>query len=288
MKKVIYAVSLFGLCLITQTATAQFSRYYYNKHEVGVSVQGGYLGIQNSLPYKAKSDGGMSYGAGFHYDYHLSRKWSVGIGGIYTMNTIKSEMSRLEGSLPVTDWEGDNFIFRYKASSVNEKITLNQLNIPITVGYTLENNLYFRTGVQIGLSMTSEVETTFNQLQTEGYFPQYELVLPYPEFGGLGSFDSPKEKKDIDVDTRIAWVGEVGYKYELAERQNLYFGLYFDLGLNDIKKSDSKADRSALIGYKPDAVKGEALVQRNAVYDNAAYKLKTYAVGIKIKYGFGL
>jgi len=208
MKKVIYAVSLFGLCLITQTATAQFSRYYYNKHEVGVSVQGGYLGIQNSLPYKAKSDGGMSYGAGFHYDYHLSRKWSVGIGGIYTMNTIKSEMSRLEGSLPVTDWEGDNFIFRYKASSVNEKITLNQLNIPITVGYTLENNLYF--------------------------------------------------------------------------------GLYFDLGLNDIKKSDSKADRSALIGYKPDAVKGEALVQRNAVYDNAAYKLKTYAVGIKIKYGFGL
>lgn len=278
-------MSLLGLCLAAQTAKAQFSRYYYNKHEVGVSVQGGYLGMQNSLPYDLKSDGGTSLGAGIHYDYHLSRKFSVGIGGIYTMNTAKYEKNRFEGSLPVTDYEGAKFLLRYKTSSLSEKLTLNQLNIPLTVAYTMDNNLYFRTGVQIGLSMTSEVETTFNQLETEGYFPQYELVLTEPNYLGLGALGTKKETKDVDVNTRIAWVGEVGYKYELAERQNLYFGLYFDIGLNDNKKSNNEANTTSLLGYKP--VEENPLIYNNA-YDNAAYKLKTYTIGIKVKYGFGL
>jgi len=285
MRKVIYALSLVALCLAAQTATAQFSRYYYKKHEVGVSVQGGYLGIQNSLPYDLKSDGGMSYGAGIHYDYHLSHKWSVGIAGIYSMNNIKYEKNRYEGSMPVTDYEGANFILRYKTNSLKEKITLNELSIPLTVAYTMENNIYFRTGVQVGLSMTSEVETTFNQLETEAYFPQYELVLTQPNYLDLGSLGDKKEKKDVDVNTRVAWVGEVGYKYELAERQNLYIGLYFDVALNDIKKSNNAANTSSLLGYK--SVNEHPLVY-NKAYDNPAYKLKTYAVGIKIKYGFGL
>ncbi|WP_158962650.1 outer membrane beta-barrel protein [Myroides fluvii] len=288
MRKVIYVLSLFGLCLISQTAAAQFNPYYYNKHEVGVSVQGGYLGLQNSMPYGFKSDGGMSFGAGLHYDYHLSRKFSVGIGGVYTMSNAKYEANRYEGSMPTVDSEGANFIFKYKTSAVNEKMTLNQLNIPITVAYTMDNNLYFRTGVQIGLSMTSEVETTFNHLETEGYFPQYNLTLPFPIPNGFGSFGTQKHTKDVDVNTRIAWVGEVGYKYELAERQNLYFGLYFDLGLNDIKKSNSDTATSSLLGYQPIKGEKEAKLDYNAAYDNATYKLKTYAIGIKVKYGFGL
>ncbi|MDM1045700.1 outer membrane beta-barrel protein [Myroides sp. R163-1] len=288
MRKVIYALSLFGLCFITQKATAQFSPYYYNKHEVGVSVQGGYLGLQNSMPYGMKSDGGTSLGVGLHYDYHLSRKFSVGIGGVYTMSNAKYQTSRLEGSTPATDWEGEKFIFKYRASSVNEKVMLNQVNIPLTVAYTMDNNLYFRTGVQFGLSMTSEVETTFNQLETEGYFPQYEVTLPFPEYSAFGSFGTQKEKRDIDVNTRIAWVGEVGYKYELAERQNLYFGLYFDLGLNDIKKSNKAANTASLVGYKPIPEESRAEVVKNAAYHNEAYKLKSYAIGIKVKYGFGL
>ncbi|WP_410881166.1 outer membrane beta-barrel protein [Myroides sp. DW712] len=285
MKKVIYAVSLFGLCLVAQTAKAQFSRYYYNKHEVGVSVQGGYLGVQNSLPYNLKSDGGMSVGAGLHYDYHLSRKWSVGIGGVYSMNTVKSENTRFEGSMPVTDYEGTNFVLRYKTSTLKEKVTLNDLNIPITVSYTMDNNIYFRTGVQIGLNMTSEVETTFNNLQTEAYFPQYELVWDKLEYMGIGNMGDIKEKKDIDVNTRIAWVGEVGYKYELADRQNLYFGLYFDVGLNDVKKSNNAASSTSLLGYEAER---KDPLRYNSAYDNSAYKLKTYTIGIKVKYGFGL
>ncbi|WP_413511917.1 outer membrane beta-barrel protein [Myroides odoratus] len=288
MKKIISILSLFGLCLAAQNATAQFSRQYYNKHEVGVSVQAGFLGMQNSVPYQMNANGGLEFGGGLHYDYYLTRKISLGIGGVYSMNHAKYEVNRLYGSMDKTDSEGEKFIFNYKASSMQEKITLNQLNIPITVAYTMDNNLYFRTGVQVGLSMTSEVETTFNQLETEGYFPQYAVILKQPEFQGFGSFGSLKETKDIEVNTRIAWVGEVGYKYELAERQNLYIGLYFDIGLNDLKKSDRVSETTSLLDYRPIPEENRAEVIRNTAYDNAAYKLKTYAVGVKLKYGFGL
>lgn len=158
-------------------------------------------------------------------------KFSVGRGYI-TNNT------------DAVDFEGDPFIFKYAAKKYDETWSINQLNIPLTIEYSSLGTtaFYFRTGIQYSVQLKNKVDLQYNNLQTSGYFPQWDVELTEAQFAGFGLFDPLQSSQDIKLDNRWAVVGEIGVKQKLLFNQKLYRGVYFDIGLNDQSKNIPKTE----------------------------------------------
>ncbi|MDM1044641.1 outer membrane beta-barrel protein [Myroides sp. 1354] len=267
-------------------ATAQYSPYYYSKHEVGVSVKAGVMKGYGDLPNQFSSDLKFNTAMGLQYDYFLHRKWSVGIGAQYAMQTVDYNASNLQGKYEQMDIENEKFIFSFEGKSYKEEWKVNQLTIPLTIQYIGEGEtaLYARTGVQLSLVMSSKSTLSWNQLKTEGYFPQYNLVLEGPTFAGFGSYDQVEYKPDLDLKDRWAWIAEVGVRHNLKENQQLYVGAYFDLGLNNQKPSVSQT-KEQLIGYTTNPLEP---LEYNSIQQSSKAVFKNYSVGIQLRYGLGL
>lgn len=286
MRKYI-SVLAFGLLLGSyQHAQAQFSRYYFKKHEVGVSLKAGVLQNYGSLPDQFSADFKFNTAVGLQYDYYVNQKWSLGLGAQYAMQTVDFTATNLKGQSEKTDWENQNFIFHYDGKNYKEQWKVNQVNIPLTVQYVGEGemSLYVRTGIQYSLVMSSKSTLTWNNLETYGFFPQYNLELHKPPFAGFDSQDEAEYKPDLDLKDRWAWIAEIGFKYNIKDNQNLYIGAYFDLGLNNQKPSVN-VTKEKVIDYRP--IENDAL-EYNSIQQSSKAVFKNYNFGIQLRYGIGL
>lgn len=287
MKKVYY--NLLFICLASlgfNEAKAQFKRINYSNHEVGISVKTGYLGNMKKLPYDLKTEYSPNAEAMLQYDYFFKNRWSVGLGVGYSTMNIKYNKSNISGNDVIKDSDGDMFDFKYTIKKFNENVKINQVSIPITVQYRSanENGIYARAGFQVGLAMNSKVHSELNDVITTGYFPKYNLEIDDLPLHGFGHFDQFKKENDIELDTRYSVIGEVGYMQNIADRQNIYIGVYFDFGLNDqVKKGDKHSNK--LLSY--DAASEDVLKVYSAS-ENKSYQIKNYQIGLQIRYSFGL
>lgn len=278
---------IFGLLIAgSYQAQAQYSRYYFNKHEVGVNAKAGLMKAYGSLPEQFSSDLKFNTALGLQYDYFLHRKWSAGIGLQYAMQTIDFNASNLSGKNPQVDSEQENFIFVYSGKSYKEEWKVNQIHIPLTVQYIGEGEtaLYARTGIQFSLVMSSKATLSWNDFKTEGHFPQYNLILDKPTFAGFGSYESKEYQPDLDLKDRWSWIAEVGVRHSLKENQHLYVGAYFDLGLNNQKPTVSQP-KEHLLGYTADPLEP---IEYNSIQQRSSAVFKNYNFGIQLRYGLGL
>ena len=285
MKQYFFLITLlFSGCYVVQ---AQYKPYYYNNHEIGVTLKGGMSQNYGSLPAQISTDLKMSTAVGIQYDYYLNAQWSLGIGGQYAMQTHRFTANNLKGVSDEVDREHEKFVFSYHGKSFTEEWKVSQLDIPLTVQYVGkgENAIYARTGVQYSLIMNNKTTLTWNGLQTSGFFPQYNLLLDQDLlFAGFAYQEQVETKPELDLKDRWAWVGEVGMKYNIKDNQNLYVGVYFDLGLNNQRPTVS-TPKEAVIAYK--AI-GEESLQYNSIQESTKAVFKSYNFGIQLRYGFGL
>ncbi|MGG5576278.1 outer membrane beta-barrel protein [Myroides sp. C15-4] len=287
MKKYIGILTLGLLVGGYQQAQAQYSRYYFKEHEVGVSLKAGMIQNYGSLPDQISSDLKFSTAIGLQYDYYLNRQWSIGIGGQYAMYTTDFKATNLKGQSNEIDSENEKFIFSYEGKTFKEQWKVNQINIPLTVQYVgeAETAIYVRTGVQYSLMMSSKPTVTWNNLETSGYFPQYNLLLNEDLlFAGFGHQDKVEHKPDIELKDRWAWIAEVGVKHNVRENQNLYIGVYFDLGLNNQKPSVKETKEHILV-YKADI---DNALEYNSIQESSKAVFKNYSFGIQLRYALGL
>lgn len=286
MKQNVY-IALIFLLSSSYSLYAQFNRYYFKKHEVGVLLKAGLLQNYGNLPDPISPEFKGNVAFGIQYDYYLNHKWSLGIGGQYAKQTSDFIASNLKGQNQQTDFENENFIFSYDAKKYKEEWKVSQLNIPLTVNYVGngETALYVRTGIQYSLIMSSKATLTWNNLQTSGYFPQYNLLLDEALlYAGFDFQDQVQYKPDLKLKDRWAWIGEIGLKYNIKENQNLYIGLYFDLGLNN-QKPEVIENKEELIAYQP--IKDDALLY-NSIQESSKAVFKNYNFGIQLRYAIGL
>ncbi|MGG5507087.1 MULTISPECIES: outer membrane beta-barrel protein [unclassified Myroides] len=287
MKKYIGILTL-GLVLGGyQHAQAQFNPYYYKNHEVAVSVKAGLLQNYGSLPDQISTDLKFNTAIGLQYDYFLNRQWSLGIGAQYAMYTTDFTATNLKGQSNEIDSDNEKFIFSYEGREYKEEWKVNQVNIPLTVQYVgeAETAIYVRTGIQYSLLMSSKPTVTWNNLQTSGFFPQYNVVFDEAMlYAGFGLQDKVESKPDIELKDRWAWIAEVGVKHNVRENQNLYVGVYFDLGLNNQKPS-VKETKESILAY--DSTLDNAL-KYNSIQESSKAVFKNYSFGIQLRYGIGL
>ncbi len=252
------------------------------KSDVSVYAGGLLSYIDHSLEQGSieKGNGGM---VGLRYSYYLDSNWSVGAGVEYQSYNDTSGFSNLSGEYSTTDIEDESFDFRYSADDLNEEHKLRYLNIPITVQYETSGltRFYVSAGAKIGFALSATYETTISELNTSGYYPQYDAELFGPEFMGFGALGRIESGRQ-DLETKMAFSGtfETGIKQLTGSNSSIYIGLFMDYGLNNIYE---KKGTRQIIEYTREA---PVNMQYNTVLDSgSAGDARLVAYGFKIRVG---
>ena len=256
-------------------------------------------GILNSLSYNvlnnAKQNNSFGAGIGLEYALYFSTKWSISVGVEYQQYRSNAVFSDFNDNYQTTDAENTNFEFHSSADIYKEQQSINMINIPFLFRYETSTPwtnsfIYAAAGFQFGIPVNSRYKAFVHNLETSGYFQQWDVMLNEPEFMGFGNWGTVEHsKQELDIRNSYSSLLELGFKQELNKTQNLYFGLFANVGLNNLIKENSSP--SALIKYNAD---NPTEFQFNPLFYSAphsqgetyASKLKLRGIGIKIRYAF--
>lgn len=225
---------------------------------------------------------------GIAYSHYLSDQWSIGLGASYETGQFYNEKGSTSGHYDATDMEGEDFEFRYDVDFFSEKDKWKTLNIPLTLQYETkgEQRWYIRTGISYGLMLgNTKARSTYENVQTSGYYEQYDAELTGPEFAGFGDFGNQEKKESIDYKDRFTWLIETGVKQNITGQHYIYMGVFLEMGLNDFSP-DQKNDEN-MIEYRGE--ENQALAYKNNWDQKTSTdkSFKSYNFGFRIRYGFG-
>ncbi len=235
MKKNIYSY-ITSIALFTAFLAASLNSYGQDKkQEFSISLGGPFSYIDSDS--SGKTVPGIGVSAGLRYSYYLSESLSLGIGVEYQTYNSDLKFNSLYGAYAATDAENENFQFRYRATNVREEQKLAYINVPINIQFETPgtSKLYVAAGAKIGFASSGSYKTTFQNLTTSGYYPQYNVELFSPAFAGFASTNNlVTGEQDLDTEVSYSATFETGLKQELGNRNSIYIGTYFEYGLNNI------------------------------------------------------
>jgi len=255
---------LFILAFLVQTIFAQ------TLYELDVNYGFGASELSfNSVPgiavsiYPIKNFG---ISAGFQY----SSRW-----GTRTSEHIVEE----DTNLVVKDIEGDDLKFRYSIKEYKEKLEGTILQVPILLKYS--NDLYYvSAGVKIGVNQKANVSVNYSGLETEGYYPQYDLRIfgpTAPVEQAFGPQNDSSFKTKITSKKSIMFATEGGIKAKLNDNFFVLLGIFADYSFN--KGFDRKLKTIKRIERK-----NGAIIAANDRWES----WKPWSVGIEAKLSFVL
>lgn len=253
--------------------------------ELEVGVLGGYTGLKDG---ETKLSDGTSFGFSLLYLQALDSNWKLGIGGEFGFYKLSKELSNYKGAYGAVDSEGDAFDFRYNFSRFEEQLEGNYLGIPVKVQFEsrpLGNSswkLYGSAGVKYQVYLNSKTKIRMENLNTSGYYAQFDAELHGPEFEGFGSFGNRDVEKDLKIKDSFFVLGEFGARYELSNGQGLYLGAFADYDFGN----SSEAKGSALVNYKTYDTNH---LEVNSVLgkEEGKQSIRLFTVGLKLKYNIG-
>lgn len=280
MKKYIrnYIASLSTVTLLLATCLNSYGQD--KKQELSIAVGGPF----SFLKYKTTGDlvPGNGINAGIRYSYYLNQGLSIGIGVEYQTYSSDVKYAFLGGQYNSIDAENEAFQFRYKATDLREKQKLGYINIPIGIQFETPGTtkLYLAAGAKIGFATNGSYESTFENLTTSGYYPQYNVELFSPAFAGFESVNNLKtSKQDLKTDVSYSATFETGVKQNLGDKSAIYIGVYLDYGLNNIY--DNKESKN-LVQYNPAL---PVQLQYNSLLNSSnANDIRLVSYGLKLRF----
>ncbi|MDR3134013.1 MAG: PorT family protein [Prevotellaceae bacterium] len=267
------------------------------QHRHEISIAGGF-GL-SSLQYGVISSdhkNGTGAQAGLGYNFYFAPNWSVrtGVGlGFFnakttlgSTDTYKTVENQSHSYITSTINGNGDLRFTYEYTGYEEKPSATLLTIPVMLQFETIGSkaFYFAVGGKIGIPLSAQYKTS-GQLKTTGY--NLELEVPIndnlPDYG-FGTYDV-NHTTDWDLNLSVQLSVEAGVKWHLTDKLNLYSGVYFDYGLNDLNKNNND-DPTAfrLINYQP-KTPGEFIY--GGIF-NGSDKLYPVALGITVRLSFGL
>jgi len=208
MNKTIYAFFLLPVLLFAQPVYEFDVHYGFGASELSYnSVPGIAMAI---YPF-----GNFGFSAGVEY----SMRWS-------------SKISAQQGEHPAVDSPyGDPFIFRYSIDRYKEEMYGKILQIPLMLKYS-DEFYYTAAGVKIGTVFDAGTDISYSGLRTEGYYPQYNLILTAPEFQGFGEQKNASFKTTKSPGTMVMLALEGGVKFKVNDNLIMQVGAFVDYSFN--------------------------------------------------------
>ena len=248
-----YKQILIAALLLIFAGTARAQYYQLPKGELSFYLKG--LNSKLNIDMGENGDSDTRFGAGFgvQYNYYIAR--GVSFSGALEYQSYRSEtiLDNFADSYGLRDAEGDDMIFRNSANVYHERQSVGMLNIPLLIQWETKGHsrkLFTATGIQLGLPLAANYKATAFDLETSGYFPQWDAHLTSPRFMGFGSWETKHSGKEkLKLKSSYSFLFELGLKQQLKEFRHLYVSAYVELGLNDLTKG---SDPQALIGYNLD------------------------------------
>jgi hypothetical protein len=227
-KQILFVICIFGsLSISAQT-----------RHEISI-----YAGLGSStLAYdfsKGEKSNGMGGAYGFGYTLFFTE--NIGISTGLGFASYKAEVDVRNTSCLLSglkDEDGDIYNLTTKLDRYPEKQTVSYLKMPLMLQFqtTGSTGFYLRAGVKLGFPSSGKYESERASFTNEGYYPEYDNTIPRPAFKGFGSFKGRDVQGDLDAKFTCFFALETGVKFRISDKMLLYMGLYYDLGLNDIRK----------------------------------------------------
>jgi len=250
------------------------------KQELSIAVGGPFSFLKYSTTGDVVPGNGIN--AGIRYSYYLNEGLSIGVGVEYQTYSSDVKYGFFGAQYNAVDSENEAFQFRYKATNLREQQKLGYVNIPINIQFETPGTtkLYLAAGAKIGFATNGSYETTYQNLTTSGYYPQYNVELFSPAFAGFESQNNLKtSKQDLDTDVSYAVTFETGLKQKIGDRSAFYIGLYLDYGLNNIY--DNKENKN-LVQYNPAL---PVQLQYNSLLNSSnTNDIRLVSYGLKLRY----
>ncbi|GHU70585.1 hypothetical protein FACS189413_11120 [Bacteroidia bacterium] len=244
MKRIILIIAI-GLF----TASAFAQTLQQNKHEFSLWAGGGISSFDYDLT-AGKHDLGFGGIAGIGYNYFLDYNWSLGIGAEFSIVNAKATLSKsFSDTYDVPDY-GTLFRVRTETNGTTyeQKQSAYYINIPLQVKYQFdiwkEHKFYAAIGPKIGIPVKSEYETK-GSLKTTGVELNANLDPITRDWYGNGQpmhgfgTTAITGKKDFPLNVNFIASIEAGVKWKFNKDWALYSGVFFDYGLNDVRKDDN-------------------------------------------------
>jgi hypothetical protein len=258
------------------------------KHELSIYGLGGYSPIGYTLDKNGSKSGSMGGGAGLGYTFNISPSIGIVTGVEMTTYSAEASFDNIDGEY--NDGTGINsLLFSYSLSSYKEIQNVILFSIPVMAQYSLplgggSTKFYASGGFKLGFPINAEADISMpGTITTTGYYDHEKVVyVNIPQHGFVSNAKLPDVKKDIDLGVSVALALETGACFTLTDKLNLYTGLYFDYGLNNIQKVNDRHlleyDASNESSFKHNSVLNTALVD----------KVNLVSVGLKVRIGFKL
>lgn len=266
-----------------------------------LSVTGG-LGL-SSLKFDVRNgEHSNKFGGhlGVGYSYFFNDNFGLNTGLEVTLYSSKAKLNSFTDSYKAQDFEGD-FMFNTSVSDYKEKQSSAYLNIPVMGQYQLpvmeDSYFYVAAGGKIGIPINGSYKTSGAKYETSGTFEQLGGIT-ITDRPGQGFYEFSGRKVDEDLDFKVAFMLslETGMKWALSESMYLYTGVYFDYGLNDIRKGD-KNQRFLVYEAPQNGKKAEnfdmnsilhSQYTENNVTKSMTDKVVPMAIGLKLRLAFSL
>lgn len=202
-------------------------------------------GGQHNFSYLLK-DGTQSAQSGYTANIALSHFFTSSIGfqtgiGIQTFSALST--LNLTESTPAIDSDGDSYIFKSNFKNWKENQQVLFIEIPLTgqfrYKFTDKLGLLLSAGAKISIPVNATYKTTEGEIVTSGFYPQYNIELTdLPQHGFTTVTQNYAGKYSFNP--AYTAIAELGGTYKLTEKIDLYAGAYFNYGLNNMLKPDTK------------------------------------------------
>lgn len=266
-------------------------------HELSVYGKGMFNRLKYDIDYDATNENKNSAAFGLQYTLSITSKWSIASGMDFMQFNSTANLLNFNDFYNTTDIEGENFNFRIVSEKFSEQQKVKMINIPLLLKYQapspFANTVFFAAaGLQLGIPVYSKFKTTVHDLETTGYYTQWDALLESPRFMGFGNWGTLQGiSQNLDISNNFSLLLETGLKMPVNEKQSLSCGLYADLGLNQLNKMNDST--SALIEYN---ATDPTNFTYNSIFTSSPHskgkpfgdQLKTRSFGLKIQYAFKL
>jgi OmpA-OmpF porin, OOP family len=161
--------------------------------------------------------------------------------GIQTYSSVST--LNLNESTPAIDSDMDIYVHNAKFNNWQEKQQIMFVEIPLAGQFKQrindKINLLLTIGAKMSIPVSATYQTTGGEIVTSGYYPQYNIELtnlPNHGFSTITQSFSGKNKLNL----LYSAIAKIGVGYKLTEKIDLHAGGYFNYGLNNILKADTK------------------------------------------------
>ena len=244
----------------------------------------------------SKSGFGVGFGAG--YSYYFTRMIGVSLGLEVATFGSSADLGNLsfQQQIPTPAGLSGNFQLQANYTGLKETQSAVMVQIPVMLQFQFpmneKNALFLGAGVKAGFPVSAKWSQSAAALTTTGYSDYTgQQYVDMPNHG-FSTYSGISSSGKLELGSPVFLALEGGLKFGISKGVYLYTGVFLDYGLNDIYKAPANSKGASanmsLLEYNNAS---PADYSYNSVLTTNHYSapdgIKPFAVGIKIKLGFG-